>query len=848
MTARPLGTTPPLPHRRIEEDVLCAFATANYNCDMRDQRPGVRIELRSLRTRAMMTQEELARKAGVGTRTIRDIESGRVRPQPRTMRLLLKALDLHDNDLAPLSGRLDRIAVVPRDLPRSLRAFVGRERHLDAMSAAVAGGTAVVAMHGMAGVGKTSLAVRAAHVLAPRYPDGQLFVDLHGFTHSVGPRPTLETVMTRVLRRLHTSNSALPDNIEELSSLYRSVLAERRVLLLLDNAASADQVEALLPGTSHCLTIATSRRDLSALEGAHSIPLEPPAIEEAAEMVVAGAESRISAEEATAIAERCGRLPLAIGLATARLRSRPQWRVDDLLAHLADADLLLDKLDMGHRGVAAAIRASYLELDTDHRRLLRRLGLAPGNDVDFRAAAALSDADVDRTSAMLEALVDVHLVETRAHGRYQLHDLVRLFAVRIASVEESEDVLDAAFLRLISVYLHAAYQAAARLHPSKRRFTEGAIAHDVGLPGFADQTGALAWFQTERGNLEAAVAAAERAGLLDQAWHLATAFNAFFVHTPDPGSHAAVNRIALDIARRTGDVRKEAFTLGDAGRQLVAAGRHREAISHLVRSVASKRDFGEFGDAALTLANIGILLRRSGRFAEAVEMHQAALAQAEDASDTAAAALIRTNMVVPLLRLGRFEEAERCLGAAERSLDPGDEHNRIRIKVFRASLVRERGDATQAAAAHTACLRAYREKGVTADVTETLIELGEDLLCLGHGAKAAAHLSRAVEYAVKLGDPSLERAARNVHGRALTATGDVGAAIAEHERAADLAKDHEDAFELARAQHGLADANGLRGDFDAEQLHLRRAAQAYAESGVLEAEAVTKRLDDKEDR
>ncbi|MCD0443042.1 helix-turn-helix domain-containing protein [Glycomyces sp. A-F 0318] len=809
---------------------------------MPDRVPEASLELRRLRSRAMMTQEELAAKAGIGIRTIRDIEAGRTRPQPRTLRLLLRALGLDEADRGPLAPA-GPTAPVPRELPRSLAGFAGREPLLDALVAAVEDGAEVVAVHGMAGVGKTSLIVRAAHVLAPRYPDGQLFVDLHGFTHAAGLRPDLESVLTRVIRSLDPASRARPEEFDELAATYRSVLAGRRVLLLFDNAASADQVEALLPGTPDGLVLATSRRDLSVLSGAHSVPLEPPPMREAVAMLGAAAEGRVTEQEAAAIAERCGRLPLAMGLAAARLRSRPLWRARDLLERLDDEDRLLDELDMGHRGVAAALGASYRELDDAHRRLLRRLGLAPGDDADVQAAAALAGVDAERASRTLEDLVDVHLVETRSPGRYRLHDLVRLFAARLAAVEETEAERDAAFRRLVAVHLHSAYRAAARLHPNKRRFTDGAAAHDLGLPGFTGQPDALAWFQTERGNLEAAVVAAEAAGLDEEAWHLATAFNAFFVHDSDIGPHATVNGIALGIARRTGDDRKEAYTLGDTGRRLLAAGRNREAIDHLDRSVALKRELGEFGDAALTLANIGVLHRRSGRFAESVAVHEAALEQAEAVGDAAAAALIRTNMVVPLLRLGRFDEVERRLAAAERRLDIGDEHNRVRIESFRGVLVREHGDPARAADVHAACLEAYGGEGDTADVTATLIELGEDLLRLGEGAEAAKHLDRAVEYAVKLVDPSLERAARNDLGRALTTSGDAEAALAQHERAAALAESHEDAYELARAHHGLADALGALGDAAAAHRHLRAAAEGYAACGVPEAGPVAAALE-----
>ncbi|MEV3936757.1 NB-ARC domain-containing protein [Glycomyces sp. NPDC049804] len=806
---------------------------------MADRAPGPAGGLRPLRLRAMMTQEELAFKAGVGIRTIRDIESGKVRPQPRTQRLLIEALRLDEGDRPLLDASSIRTAAVPRELPHTLPGFAGRDAHLDAILTA-ASEAAVVAVHGMAGVGKTSLAVQAAHALSPRYTDGQLFVDLHGFTHAVGSRPGLASMLTSLLRRLGADERDLPEEIDELTARYRSAVADRRMLLVLDNAASAEQVEAMLPGTQGSLVLATSRRGLSTLAGAYSVPLEPPPMGEAVAMLSAGVD-RITEDEAVAIAERCGRLPLAMGLAAARLRSRPLWRAEDLLARLDHEDRLLSELDMGHRGVAAALRASYLELDPDHQCMLRRLGLLPGDDLDAHTAGALCGVGEAQAAAILESLVDVHLVQSRSPGRYRLHDLVRLFAIQLAKLEEAESELDEAFLRMLGVYVHFAYQAAARVHPNKRRFTEGAAAHDAGLPGFADQAGALSWFHAERGNLEAAVTAAARMGRSEQAWHLAAAFNAFFVHDTDIGSHATVNRIALDIARRTGDGLKEAFTLGDAGRRLLAAGRHREAIGCLERSVALKRDLGEFGDAALTLANIGILHRRTGRFAESLAAHETALAEAEAAADTAAAALIRTNMVVPLLRLGRFAEAERRLAEAECRLDAGDDHYRTRIEVFRGVLIRERGAPAEAAAVHARCLAAYRGEDTTVDVAATLIELAEDLLRAGRVPDATAHLDRAVEYAVKLADPSLERSARNGLGRALTAAGRPETAIGQHERAAALAESHEDAYELARAHHGLAEAQRRRGDQAASLRHLILATRGYAYCGVPEA-AVAEQL------
>ncbi|WP_158630228.1 ATP-binding protein [Glycomyces terrestris] len=790
--------------------------------------------LRSLRLQALLTQEELALKSGLSTRTIRDIELGRVRPQPRTLRLLAEALELGPDGRTRLTGAPAEAAAVPRELPRTLASFTGRAHHLDSVFGAIDRGATVIAVHGMAGVGKTALAVHAAAALAERCPDGQLFVDLRGFTPSAPPLSTA-SVLTRVLRGLGADDRPLPTDPDELTARYRSVLADRRVLLVLDNAANAAQVEALLPGTPSSLVLATSRHDLSLLEGVHSVPLEPPPPAEAAAMLGAILPGRLAPAEAAAIAERCGRLPLAMELAAGRLRSRPLWSTDDLLRRLDDEDRLLAEFDIGHRGVTAALHASCRELDADQRRLLRRLALVPGDDADVHAAAALGGTGTGEAAALLESLVDVHLLETRAPGRYRLHDLVRLHASRLAAAEESAPDRDAAFARLLETYLHFAYRAAARVVPEVARFAAGAARYDAGRPGFADRETALAWFRTERGNLESAAAAAERAGLAEPAWHLACAFGGFFPYDRDPSAHAAVNAIGLAAARALGDAWKEAYALGYLGRQLGTEGRLRESIAHLERAVELKLDLGESGDAGLTLANIGVLHSRSGRFSDALAVYERALALAATSADPAAVAIVGLNMITPLIRLGRLDEAERRLRDAEARLAPGDLHNRTRLEVFRAGLRRERGDAAGAAELHRACLEALQREDVPAGTTATLIELGEDLLRLGRLPEATERFEQALAWAEDLADRSLERVARNGLGRALTASGRAKEALDHHRRAAAQAEAHEDAYELARAHHGLADAHHRDGDPAAARRHRDRALRGYAACGVPEA-------------
>lgn len=794
-----------------------------------------------------MTQVELAHKAGVGVRTIRDIESGRVRPQPTTLRLLAEALGLSETDRAALAGSPERRPVVPRELPRPPAAFAGRRSQLGAIVSAVDSGSAVVAVHGMAGVGKTSLALAAAHALADRYPDGQLFVDLHGFTRSEGPRPGLQSVLTGLLHRLGFADSDIPADVDDLATRFRSAVADRRVLLVLDDASGAEQVEALVPGTPRGLTLVTSRRDLSALAGALSVQLESPPIPEAVEMLGTVVSDRITEDEAAEVAERCGRLPLAIGLAAARLRSRPSWKARDLLERLADEDRLFDELDMGHSGVLAALNASYRELDSDHQCLLRRLGLVPGDDVDARAAAALCDVDDVRAAAMLETLVDFHLAETRTPGRFGLHDLVRRFAAQIVELEETEDEREEAFARLLGTYLHFAYRAVNHwTMPGVTMLAEGAPAHDLGLPGLEDRESAESWYLAERGNLTAAAFAAERVGWLEATWHLATVASAFRTYDRDNERLLVANRMALEVSRRLGDERKESHTLSDRGRHFLFMGRSAEAIDCLRQAAALQQKLGDLRGAAFSKRAIGLIHRQSGRFAEALAVYREGLALAEASKDDKVIVLVSANMFIPLLRLGRLDEAERCLLDSEERMGEDDVYNPVRIANFRGTLLRERGDPAAALELHTACLETCRERGFKGGTVPVLVELSEDLMRLDRVAEAVSRLGAAVEYAEEVSNPSYERTARNLLGRALTVSGLIQEAKGHHERAADLAESDGDLYELARAHHGIADVHRLRGDQVAERRHARRAAGLYEQCGVPEADQINKGLSDPE--
>ena len=370
--------------------------------------------------------------------------------------------------------RLPAVAAVPggqpamalRTLPRDTAAFTGRTRELDRLVAAVSetaatgGVIGIHAVDGMAGIGKTAFAVHAAHRLAARFPDGQIFLRLHA--HTAGQRPVdpAEALATLLLTT-GVAPQQIPPGLEARSAAWRGHLAGKKVLLVLDDAAGSDQVRPLLPGSAGCLVLVTSRRRLTALEEAAPISLGTLPPGEAADLFVrlAGRPGLQPADAAVAeVAALCGYLPLAIRLVAAGLRHHPAWTVTDLAAELATARDRLAALQAEDVSVAAAFDLSYQDLTAGQQRLFRRLGLHPGADIDAYAAAALDDTDLQATRRRLGELYDQNLIGEPARGRYRLHDLLREYARARAAADDAADN-QAAIGRLLDYYLHTAVAA-----------------------------------------------------------------------------------------------------------------------------------------------------------------------------------------------------------------------------------------------------------------------------------------------------------------------------------------------------------------------------------------------------
>ena len=464
--------------------------------------------LRKLRRKARLTQEELAGAADVSVRAVSNLERGAVTtPQKDTVRLLADALGL----IGPVRAEFEAaargqaapggMAAATRTLPRDIASFTGRQRELEQLAKAAAGAGAVVSIHaigGMAGVGKTAFAVHAAHRLADRFPGGQIFLPLHG--HTPGQQPVdPEDALASLLLTAGVPAGQIPPGLEARMALWRDRLAGQQLLLVLDDAASSEQVRPLLPGAGGGLVLVTSRRHLSALEDATAVSLDtlPPGQAAALLVRLAGRAGLSPAAPAVAdITRLCGYLPLAIGMVARQLHHHPAWSVTGRAAELGAARDRLELMATENLSVAAAFDLSYADLTGDQQRLFRRLGLHPGAEVDGYTAAALDGTGLAAARRGLEGLYDQYLLSAPAARRYRMHDLIREYARALAGRADADR--DQATERLLEYYQYTAARADALItrQAALPRPREGSV--PAAVPALANRVQALAWARAER--------------------------------------------------------------------------------------------------------------------------------------------------------------------------------------------------------------------------------------------------------------------------------------------------------------------------------------------------------------
>ena len=580
---------------------------------------GFAIELREQRKRAGMTQQELADAAGVSLRTVSDLERGvATTPQRETLRLLGSALSLIGVERArfetaargrPLEAVSAVAAPAVRSLPRDVASFTGRQRELGQLTSAAVTAGGVVGIHaigGMAGVGKTTLAVHAAHRLAANFPDGQLFIDLQGYDPRAEPVTALDA-LGRLLPLLGVPPQSVPAGEAERSALLRDRLAGTRTLVVLDNAADTAQVRPLLPGTSSCLVIVTSRRRLPGLDDATLIDLNALPIEDAVALLrrVAG-PGRIHASDehlTEQIADLCGRIPLALRITATRLKHRRALTLDDLARQLRDDHHRLDALADGDRSLTAAFEGSYRRLEPGLQRLFRFLGLIPGQDFDPYAAANLLQSDHRTAARMLDTLLDHNLLIQHTSGRYRLHDLVRDYARTLTTADNGET--EAALGHLLDYYEHTARTLSdtpgeAFIVSDRQRDTPEPIA----APEFTARDERLAWLRTERANITAAAALASARGWLLRAVILTEALNFILYCEGAWDDGIRLFRAAAEAIKVLDSPVAEADILARLAQFLFFSGEYRAAAAMHLKALRLYEEAGERRCQAVQLRSL----------------------------------------------------------------------------------------------------------------------------------------------------------------------------------------------------------------------------------------------------
>ena len=531
-------------------------------------------------------------------------------------------------------GAGEATAVVPRQLPTSARHFAGRVQELDTLTAVAdsadgaAGVVAACAINGPAGVGKTALAIRFAHQVADRFPDGQLYVNLRGFGPA-GPPVSPAEAIGGFLGALGVEPMRIPSDLPGQAALYRSLLAGRRVLIVLDNARDSSQVRPLLPGSHGCLVIVTSRSQLIsmvAIEGAHPVPLDLFTISESRELLARhlGA-GRIAAEPAAAqdIAQLCARLPLALSVAAARAGSRPRLPLAAAAAELRSARSRLDAL--GGQDPLADSRTvfswSYLQLEAPAARVFRLLGIHPGPDISASAAASMAGIPRDEAHRILDELAGVHLAAEGTPGRFTLHDLTRAYAAELAW---SHDDVRTGARRYLDHYLQSAY-AANRILAARDAITLPPAAAGVVPEEAADARQAQAWFLAEHRVLLAAAKHAAELGFDDHAWQIPWTLVTFLDRQGHWHDWESSQQDALAAASRLGDVTGQAHAYRQLGRLRIRQGPYAEAEGPLTAALDRFRQAGDpVGEARVRL-DIAQAMERQRRYRDAITHSMEAL-------------------------------------------------------------------------------------------------------------------------------------------------------------------------------------------------------------------------------
>jgi len=636
--------------------------------------------------------------------------------------------------------------VLPAQLPPDLAMFTGRRADLTRLNSllgpdeAPRSAMAICAIDGIAGIGKTTLAVHWAHQLADRYPDGQLYVDLRGFDPS-GSVLRPEKALSGFLDALGIAPQRIPDSIEAQAGLYRSLLNGRRVLILLDNARDVAQVRPLLPASAGCLVVITSRNQLAGLittHAAHTLTLDPFSAAEAREALTRRlGPDRLAAETAALdeIIEWCAGLPLAMAIVAARATVHRTMPIAAIADELRDARTRLDAFS-GTDDVAADLRAvfswSYQLLSAPAARLFRLLSTTGGPDISRRAAASLLGVGAREIRPLLAELADARLLTEHYPGRYHSHDLIRAYAAELGAELDTDSERTEALGRLLDHYLHTAHVGLALLRPNFLPAAPAPARPGTSPEVLASPARSMSWFTEERHVLVAAVKLAATRGFATHSWELALRLQQFFQRQGYWHDWAVTMRIALDAARAQGDTIGQAHTHRSLAGAYHHLGNNDMAIEHLSRTCALFNELGYRTEHAYVCGNFGAVRRDLGQFEKAIEHYRDALVLFREMGHVKGQAAALEGIGWCQTRLGDYVSAvgyiEDGMERYRKAEDRNGEGN------CWASLGQARhltGDEAAAADCFTKAITLFRELGNRADEAECLLSLGDARCALG---------------------------------------------------------------------------------------------------------------------
>ena len=866
-----------------------------------------------LRKAKLLSREALAKASGVGYGTIRDLERGVARsPHMSTIQKLAAALGLDDEDRAdfesaalsstrppPVPDR-DEVTVADTEvtaadtiaaslLPHDIGSFTGRQDELRRLvaGARIAAGTATEAgvscifvIEGMGGIGKTTLAIRAAHIVAADFPDGRLFLDLQGYTPEL-PALTSHQALRSVLRALGVPNELIPSGRIEREAFYRNTIAGKRLLIICDNASSAAQVRPLIPGTGGSIVVVTSRSSLRSLDDAKVLTLHTPPEEEAIALFRAvagdqhgddqhgdGQEGDGQPEDGmTEIVRLCGCLPLAVRIIAARLSRRPALRLTDVLAELRHEHDLLANLQDEERSVTAVFHSSLRSLpDPAERQLFQRLSLIPGPDFDTFAAASLTGSGYRETRQLLESLLDHNLLMQQIPGRYRFHDLVRVYA-RTSQVPGAAQAVG----NLLNYYLYTARLADLAFERGLPRpdppVTRPVIRRPAAVPELATSARAQAWLAAELTSLSAAAHLAARRSRPDVTIGLSAALSDYLrAHGPwpralslhvaalkaatqarDAHGQAAAMRAIGGIQSRTGEIRESKTMLGQAvdiyrrlgdsrgqGRALVEFGIAQrvsgdaECLDTFTRALAIYKNLGDRHGQAAALNELGSVRWQIGPVTTAEDHLLEALAIYRELGN-------RHGQAAALLYLGNVQLVMGQLSAAEESLTEASAIGRelgqpvlvANSQLYLGDVQRAAGLLDDAEKSLSSALKTYTELSHRQGVATALAYLGKTLLLSGSHAQAGDSLSRALALFEELGDRSGKAETLNSYAAVAAASGEPDVARERYAEALGFAEEVSSGRDKADALAGLAALRVADGDTAAGVAGYREALALY---------------------